>query len=147
MLTEWGLHKQTLEGRDNELTVKGVIQQGSNTDGTPVYSYFTRTLSQEEVYKYWNAVGERDEARFIYDASFIKLRQVTVGYDLPARILNKTPFKNLTLSFVARNLAILYKNIENVDPESSYSSSNGQGLDYFGMPSTRSYGFNLRVIF
>jgi TonB-linked SusC/RagA family outer membrane protein len=146
-LTEWGLHKQTLAGRDTPLTVTGVTQSGTDTEGVPVYIPFSKTLSEEEVYHYWNAVGEYDQSRFIYDASFIKLRQVTLGYDLPASILNKTPVKHLTLSFVARNLAILYKNIDNVDPEASYSSSNGQGLDYFGMPSTRSYGFNLRITF
>jgi hypothetical protein len=62
-------------------------------------------------------------------------------------LLSKTPFVNLTVSFVARNLAILYKKVPNIDPESSYTSSNAQGLDYFGMPATRSYGFNLRAIF
>ena len=62
-------------------------------------------------------------------------------------MLDKMPFQSLSLSFVARNLAILYKNVDNIDPESSYQSGNGQGLDYFGMPKTRSYGFNLRVGF
>ena len=70
----------------------------------------------------------------MYDASFGKLRQLTFGYSFPPKVLNKTPFKTLTLSFVARNLAILWKHTENIDPESSYSSGNGQGLDYFGMP-------------
>lgn len=39
------------------------------------------------------------------------------------------------------------KNTDNIDPESSYTSSNAQGLDYFGMPATRTYGFNLRATF
>jgi hypothetical protein len=53
----------------------------------------------------------------------------------------------VAVSFVGRNLAIIYKNIENIDPESSYTDSNGQGLDYYGMPAVRSYGFNIRVVF
>jgi hypothetical protein len=48
---------------------------------------------------------------------------------------------------VGRNLLVLYKNIENVDPEAAYSNSNSQGLDYFGMLATRTYGFNLRASF
>jgi hypothetical protein len=84
---------------------------------------------------------------FLYDASFAKLRQVTLGYNVPRQMLSSTPFQSISLSFVGRNLAILFKNVDNIDPESSYANGNGQGLDYFGMPQTRSYGFNLRVGF
>ena len=142
-LLEAGLTKESLIGRDGTLTLTGVTP---NTGGEG-YVPFTRTLTEEEASNYWSSVGERDEAHFIYDASFLKLRQLTFGYDLPSSLLNKTPFKTLGLSFVARNLAILHKNTPNIDPESSYSSSSSQGLDYFGMPSTRSYGFNLRATF
>jgi hypothetical protein len=83
----------------------------------------------------------------VFDASFIKLRQLSLEYSLPPRLLNNLPFTNLSVSFVGRNLALLYKNIDNVDPESTYTDSNAQGLDYFGMPGTRNYGFNLRVTF
>jgi hypothetical protein len=63
-------------------------------------------------------------------------------------MLGKTPFQSATLSLVARNLAILYKDIENVDPESNYSANAGaQGLEYFGYPATRSYGFNVNLTF
>ena len=83
----------------------------------------------------------------MYDASFAKLRQVTFGYTFPRAFLSKTPVQTLMLSFVGRNLAILYRNTDNIDPESSYSNGNSQGLDYFGMPPTRTYGFNLRATF
>jgi hypothetical protein len=62
-------------------------------------------------------------------------------------MLSKTPFVNITVSFVGRNLWIISKNTPNIDPESSYTSSNSQGLDYFGQPSVRSWGFNLRLGF
>ena len=84
---------------------------------------------------------------FVYDASFIKLRQVTLGYTFTKRTLNKLPFRTLTISVVGRNLAILFKNVENIDPESSYTSSNAQGLDYFGVPPSRTYGFNINATF
>jgi hypothetical protein len=129
------------------MVVTGVTQTGTGTDGKPIYEPFTRTLSMEETGDYWGNLGERAQENFIYDASFIKLRQVSLEYSLPAKLLNKTPFTNLAVSFVGRNLAILYKNIDNVDPESTYTDSNAQGLDYFGMPGTRSYGFNVRVTF
>ncbi|HQG77560.1 MAG TPA: SusC/RagA family TonB-linked outer membrane protein [Bacteroidales bacterium] len=146
-LTQWGLHKQTLVDREGGKVVKGVTQTGTDANGKPIYEDFTLTLDQEQTRQYWGNLGERAQENFIYDASFIKLRQVSLEYSLPVKLLTKTPFTNLAVSFVGRNLAILFKNIENVDPESNYTDSNAQGLDYFGMPTTRTYGFNLRVTF
>ncbi|RDC63627.1 SusC/RagA family TonB-linked outer membrane protein [Adhaeribacter pallidiroseus] len=148
-LTQWGLHKQSLIGREGQepLTVSGVTQNGKDASGNPIYAEFNKTLTPQEAQNYWNQLGERAQDRFVYDASFAKLRQLTFGYNVPQSFLKKTPFQTLSLSFVGRNLAILWKNTDNIDPESSYSSGNGQGLDYFGMPRTRSYGFNLRVGF
>jgi hypothetical protein len=141
------LHKQTLEDREGGKVVTGVTQTGTGSDGKPIYEPISVTLDQEGTRRYWSNLGERAQENFLYDASFIKLRQVSLGYSLPAKLLSNTPFTNISLSFVGRNLAILYKNIDNVDPESSYTDSSAQGLDYFGMPGTRSYGFNLRVVF
>ncbi len=140
-LLEAGLTQESLIGRgDNALQITGVFEGG--TGGVE-----TRTLTEEQAVNYWGSVGERDEAHFLYDASFVKLRQFTFGYDIPASLLSKTPIKTLGISFVARNLAILFKNTPNIDPESSYTSSSSQGLDYFGVPSSRTFGFNLRATF
>lgn len=144
MITKAGFHKQTLLGREGEapLVVSGLFEDPSNP-GT--YIEETRNLIKGQASNYWSRLGNAASDRFTYDASFIKLRQITLGYSLPNRLLTNTPLKGVMLSFVARNLAILYKNTENIDPESSYTSSNGQGLDYFGLPATRTYGFNLRL--
>jgi len=146
-LTGWGMHKQTLVNREGGMVVKGVIQTGTGSNGKAIYEPFTKTLNQEETARYWGNLASRAQENFIYDASFIKLRQISVEYSLPPKLLTKTPFTNFAVSFVGRNLAILYKNIENVDPESGYSDGNAQGLDHFGMPTTRTYGFNLKVTF
>ena len=151
-MTGAGLHKQTLIGREGEapLTVSGVTQNGETTEGEPIYEPFSLTLTPAQAAAYWGSVqGEANAVTdmFLYDASFAKLRQITFGYNFPAQMLNNTPFQSISLSFVGRNLAILYKDVDNIDPESSYANGNGQGLDYFGMPQTRSYGFNLRVGF
>ncbi|QRR03309.1 SusC/RagA family TonB-linked outer membrane protein [Dyadobacter sandarakinus] len=145
-LTQWGLSQQSLQGRDGEapLTISGVTQVGTE------YQPINKTLTPREAYDYWQSVGGEADAitpMYLYDASFIKLRQLTLGYSFPKRMLAKTPLQSLSLSFVGRNLGILFKNIPNVDPESTYSNGNSQGFDYFGFPSTRSYGFNLRVSF
>ena len=145
-LDQWGVSKRSLQGREGEspLTVSGVTQEGTE------YKPFNKTLTPQEAYNYWGSVGGETDAvttMYLYDASFVKLRQMTLGYSFPKKLLEKTPLQNLTLSFVGRNLAILFKNIDNVDPESTYSNGNSQGFDYFGFPSTRSYGFNLRATF
>jgi hypothetical protein len=143
-MTQAGFHKQTIQGREGQepMTVSGV------TEVTPgVFEPFSKTLTPQQANNYWNQLGNRAQERFMYDASFVKLRQVTFGYTFPRSILSKTPVETLMLSFVARNLAILHRNTDNIDPESSYQNGNSQGLDYFGMPPTRTYGFNLRATF
>lgn len=144
--TQQGFTEQTLLGRSGEapLVITGVTRDGAG------YKPFTKTLTPGEAQNYWNQLGSESNGaadKFLYDASFIKLRQITLGYTLPRKIFSKTPIQTLMLSFVARNLAILHKNTPNIDPESSYTSSNSQGLDYYGFPSTRTYGFNLRATF
>jgi hypothetical protein len=107
-------------------------------------------LTPSQAAGYWGSVnGDANgiTPMFLYDASFSKLRHVTFGYNFPRTVLGNTPFQNLTLSFVARNLAILSKNIDNIDPESGYNNGNSQGFDYFGFPATRTYGFNLKATF
>jgi hypothetical protein len=154
-LTQWGLHKQSVIGREGQepLTVNGVTQVLADgkpvvdAGGNPVYEPLSLTLTPQQAQNYWNQMGNRVQDHFVYDASFAKLRQLTFGYSFPSSVLGRTPFKTLSLSFVGRNLSILWKKTENIDPESSYSSGNGQGLDYFGMPRTRSFGFDLRVGF
>jgi hypothetical protein len=142
-MTQAGFTKETLRGRAGEapLTVTGVTPDGTG------FKPFTRTLTPGEANNYWNQLAARAQENFVYDASFVKLRQITLGYALPTKMFTNTPIRGLMLSLVARNLAILYKNTPNIDPESAYSSGNGQGLDYFGMPASRTYGFNLRATF
>ena len=146
-LTSWGLHKQTLAYREGGMPIEGVIQTGTDADGKPVYAPFSKTLNQQETADYWGNLAYRASENFMYDASFIKLRQVSLEYSLPAKLLAKTPLKTVAVSFVGRNLAIIYRKTDNIDPESSYTSGNGQGIDQFAMPGTRSYGFNVRVVF
>ena len=142
-MTQAGFTKRSLQGREGEapLTVTGVSQDGTN------FKPFTKTLTPGEARNYWNQLGERAQENFVYDASFVKLRQITLGYNLPKKLWGNAPIRGIMLSFVARNLLILYKNSDNIDPESSYTSGNSQGLDYFGMPASRTYGFNLRATF
>jgi TonB-linked SusC/RagA family outer membrane protein len=145
--TQQGVTKQSRLGRAGEAPL---VLTGVEPDGSGGYKPFNKTYTPGEAQNYWNQLGSEGNGaadKFIYDASFIKLRQITLGYSLPRKILAKTPVQSVMISFVGRNLAILHKNTPNIDPESTYTSSNNQGLDYFGFPSTRTYGFNIRASF
>jgi hypothetical protein len=122
--------------------INGVVETAPG-----VFEPVNRELTGGEVANYWTRVGENVQDHWIYDASFVKLRQVVLSYQLPKSWMDRTPLQGASLSFVGRNLAIISRNVPNVDPEASYTSSNAQGLDYFGMPATRSTGFNLNVKF
>jgi TonB-linked SusC/RagA family outer membrane protein len=151
-MTEAGLHKQTLIGREDQppITISGVTQTGTDSNGDPIFEPIEKTLTPAEAEAYWDSSQSDNEGitdMYIYDASFAKLRQIAFGYSFPQKLLSKTPFIDVSLSFVGRNLFVLWKNIDNVDPESSYNNLNAQGLEYFGYPAVRSYGFNLKVGF
>jgi hypothetical protein len=151
-LTAAGLHKQTLIGREGEqpLQISGVTQTGVDAEDKPIYEPLEMTLTPSQAQQYWISSQSDPEGityMYLYDGSFAKLRQLTFGFNFPGKILAKTPFNSLSLSFVGRNLLVLWKNIDNVDPESSYNNSNAQGLEYFAMPAVRSYGFNLKAGF
>ncbi len=139
-----GMHKMTLEGRENGLTVSGVDEDGnSQTWNIPASDVAPDDV---DVQDYWGRYNDITEY-FVEDADFIKLRQVIFGYNFPQSILSATPFGTARLSFVARNLWLIHSNIDNIDPESTYQNGNGQGLEWFGVPQTRSFGFNLNVSF
>jgi TonB-linked SusC/RagA family outer membrane protein len=123
-----GLHKNTLVGREN-----------GNVGGP-------KTLPLDEVDNYYSQIYNITE-EFVEDASFIKLRQFTLGYNFPKTMLESTPFSEVSLSLVGRNLLLLMSRVDNIDPESTYSNGNDQGLEMFGVPQTRSFGFNLNVKF
>ncbi|NSL85364.1 SusC/RagA family TonB-linked outer membrane protein [Chitinophaga sp. Mgbs1] len=134
--TRFGLHDMTLPGRDGGLTVTGVDQ-----DGKPFSKTFTYDKDLQGYYDNYKNLSEK----FVYDASFIKLRQVVLTYNIPAKVFAFAKMQSVAVSFVARNLFILYKNAPNIDPESTFSNSNAQGFEMFGVPRTRSFGLNLQV--
>ncbi|WP_026950227.1 SusC/RagA family TonB-linked outer membrane protein [Algoriphagus mannitolivorans] len=141
----YGLHQETLNGRQGGLTVSGVTTNGEAktwTIGADPSNAANYTLDQ-----YYQAYARVTE-NIVYDASFAKLRELNFGYTFSRTMLNKTPIQTLTLSFVGRNLALLWSNVPNVDPESAYAvDGNSQGLEFFAMPTNRSFGFNLSATF
>ncbi|MFK7971290.1 MAG: SusC/RagA family TonB-linked outer membrane protein [Bacteroidia bacterium] len=95
---------------------------------------------------YQNIVSNVDEAN-VFDASWLRLREVTLSYTLPGNLLEKTPFRELTISATGRNLWLDTK-YPNLDPEVSLTGANyGQGLEYMSPPATKGYTFSLNLSF
>jgi TonB-linked SusC/RagA family outer membrane protein len=135
---QWGLHKGTLPGREGGLQVSGV------TTGGTAQTWTIPAANIDNYYQNYSNITRNN----VYDASFGRLRQLSLGYTFTSEMLKKTPFESASLSFVARNLALLWSNVPNIDPESSYSNNaSAQGLEFFAMPQTRSFGVNLNVNF
>ena len=84
---------------------------------------------------------------FVYDASFVKLREATLTYNLPRTLMAKTFIDGASISFVGSNLWIIHKNLPYADPEAGQSAGNIQGWQSGVMPTTRNYGISLKLQF
>jgi hypothetical protein len=120
------------------------VRLGEVVDGVQTYQ-------ENDVYvnpqTYWQSFQETSPEPFILDASFMKLREVSLSWELPSKWLRKSPFAGISVSAYGRNLAILYSGVKNIDPESTYNNGNGQGFEYGSLPSRRTFGFGIKVKF
>lgn len=121
---------------------EGVVNTG--TADNPVYTENTTPVNPQT---YWTSVFDNTPAPFIYDASYVKLRELSLGYEFPRSVLGNIGINSLNLSVFGRNLLTFTKDLPNIDPESMYTAGNGQGFEYGSLPSRQSYGVNLKVTF
>ncbi|MVT12032.1 SusC/RagA family TonB-linked outer membrane protein [Chitinophaga tropicalis] len=133
-----GLDKETLTGRETGVTKAGIIESTGATNTLAV-----------DPQTYYQAQANQISANNVLDASFIKLRQVTLGYTLDSKVLGRMPlFQSIGISLVARNLLVLMKHTDNIDPEAGFSSLiNYAGIEGTSLPSTRTYGVNVNFKF
>ncbi|MFY0601989.1 MAG: SusC/RagA family TonB-linked outer membrane protein [Cyclobacteriaceae bacterium] len=134
-----GKHEATLVGRDNpffQIIGEGVDQASGEPNSEWVF------LDQY----YGRLAGIAEHSMF--DASFVKIRQAVLGYDLPNNIVSKTPFSKVHFGIVGRNLFFLMNGLSDlgIDPEAVYNTG-GAGFEYASLPTTRSLGFNLNLKF
>jgi len=148
MTTTWGrfagVLNETLIGREGGIVGNGVMQVGTNDDGSPIYETNNIVVSAETYNKvaFSNDVAEGS----VFDASYVKWRQALVSYNFPSGFLGDKVGGSISL--VGRNLAVLFRNIPHIDPESAFSSSDSeQGQEFGQLPSARSIGFNLNLKF
>ena len=116
----------------------------TGTAENPVYVKNTKPVDPQE---YWRQVTDATPAPFIYDASYVKLREVSLGYTIPKSVFGGAKINSIYVSVFGRNLLTFNKDLPNVDPESMYTSGNGQGFEYGSLPSRQSYGFNIKITF
>lgn len=131
-----GLHKATLVGREGGVTT-GVGEGGAaNTVAATAQAYYT-------------ALANNVTKVSVVDGDFIKMRQLTFGYNLPVRLLEKMPLiRAVNVSVVARNLFYIMKKTTNIDPEASFGSNlNYSGIEGANLPAIRNYGVNLNIKF
>ena len=141
-----GLHKNTLVGRTAENPGGSVVGAGVMLDGSGNYVPNTGAVDAQT---YYSGISRNNIAEeFVYNANFLKLRELSLGYEFPQTMLTKLKVvKGLNVSLVGRNLWTIIKHTDNIDPEAAYNNSNGQGLELNGYPATRSVGFNVNVKF
>lgn len=125
----------------------GLILEGVMEDPNNSGSYISNTTRIEGNNYKADGWARNPNARFIYDASYVKLRELSVSYNFPQSMLEKTFIANASLSFVGSNLWIIHKNLPHADPEAGLSSGNVQGFQSGVLPTTRNFGFNLKLNF
>jgi outer membrane receptor protein involved in Fe transport len=121
-------------------------------DGNPVYVENTTAIndSDGQMQNYWSNGGTELGKAFLVSKSYVKLRELVLSYSLPKSILERTPFGNVDLSLIGRNL-FLWVPSDNVfiDPEQTTFGTDiaSEFGEYGASPTTRSYGFNVRLTF
>jgi TonB-linked SusC/RagA family outer membrane protein len=131
-----GMLPETAEGsiREDGLIVDGVTETGeANTVAVDPQTYYQSI---------WSIAGPN-----VYDASFVKLREITIGYNIPNSVFGNVPIKDARISFLGRNLAILFSNLPYLDPQGVNGAGNIQGLENAQVPTSRSLGFDLSFKF
>jgi hypothetical protein len=120
----------------------GVILPGVDESGKPN----TVRASNETFGLY--GYRRQPAAAFIYDASFVKLRELILSYSLPKDLFKSgSVFKGVDLSLIGRNLWIIDKNLPYADPEEIISAGNLQGYQVGAYPTVKTYTFNVRLRF
>ena len=132
-----GTSARTLAGRDG-MVVNGIVQSTGQEN--------TKQITAEEFYS--TIAGEYPVGEeFLYDGTYVKLRELSIGYNLPKKWLQKTPIQSVKVSVVGRDLFNIYKAAP-VNAEFAQNSQDVfQAFELAALPSTRTIGFSLNVKF
>ncbi|MDN6279646.1 MAG: SusC/RagA family TonB-linked outer membrane protein [Psychroflexus sp.] len=121
----------------------GVILPGVDANGDPNTKRIPAGTASDSPYGYTNDANKGH----VYDASYVKLRELSLTYRFNEKFIEKLPFTDASISFTGRNLWIIHKNIPYSDPEAGLSSGNVQGYQSGAYPATKEYGLNVKLKF
>lgn len=137
-----GLAEETLANRGNIFIDRGVLDQGNGV-------YVENNIPVQSMQDFWGQFSTSNTEANVFDASYAKLREVRFSYALPKSLFAKSAkfIKGMEIGLEGRNLWIIKDNVPHIDPEVNFfgSESVGEGVEFASMPSTRTWGFNLRV--
>ncbi|MFL5554823.1 MAG: SusC/RagA family TonB-linked outer membrane protein, partial [Gemmatimonadaceae bacterium] len=140
-----GVLKETLRGRENDWDNPGIVVDGIDIDtcaatgpcnGQPN----TINITSEQ---YYQGIYPSVEP-FTYDASYVKLRELRFGFDLPPTWATRFNARAVSVALTGRNLHTWTK-VPNIDPEFSYTTGNDQGIEFAALPNARSWGLSFRI--
>ena len=134
-----GLYYAQVNGQSTRVYQDGIMVEGVTESG----SKNEEVVSAE---KYYHRIYSITEAN-VYDASYVKLREVALSYRLPRLWTQKLHLQEASVTLTGRNLWTIYKSVPNIDPESALTTGNAQGVEAYSLPTTRSFGVNLSVKF
>lgn len=140
----FGTRIESAEGRDEwNAGTGGFVEEGINeTTGKP------NDVPIDPTYRWYNLFNKRIGTEWLVDATNVRMREVVLGYNLPSKWMDRTSLAGVNVSLVGRNLFFIYKANKHFDPEAGFNSGNtGNGIEHMSLPSTTSYGFNVRINF
>lgn len=143
-IARWtGQYEETAVGREEGIIGTGTMNIGSAE--SPQYVPNNVIVPARQLYAYNNARTYHEAS--IFDMSYVRLREVSLGYQIPTALLKGLFIRSARISAVGRNLALLLTNVPHVDPEFDRLGGNSYGFGYGELPTTRSMGFNVNLTF
>lgn len=130
-------------GKREDIVVPGVVKQA---DGT--YAPNQTPVSLQQYYQALGTGRAGISEAYVYDATNIRLRNVSLTYSFPSSMLKKTPIQRLKLGVSVNNVWMIKSNLDGIDPESVYATStNATGMENASAPTSRTYLFNVTLGF
>ncbi|PLX05063.1 MAG: SusC/RagA family TonB-linked outer membrane protein [Marinilabiliales bacterium] len=145
-----GLYFETAENNDKGVPMRDPVADGGGYNyPNTVFADGTANDIYVPAYRWGRAFyyNNSPTARYVFDASYVKLRELALTYRLPSKVLKNTFINNVSFSVTGRNLWIISKNVDHFDPEFQLSSGNQQGIETGSYPTARTYGFNVKIGF
>lgn len=145
-----GLAAETAQNREGTFVDDGVIVTERNAAGEIVETR-PNDVPVPSAQQFWGQFAEDGIIEnSVFDASYVKLREVALSYNLPQSWLARIPVENASVTVQGRNLLLLYSNVPHIDPETNLFGAGaniGQGVEFNNLPNTTTYGATLNLTF